>query len=195
MSYIWCTFSFHNVFYKEKDLPIPHTLLVTQNKANSNTSIRPYECKAETNAHCRGNELSPQKLTTDFLKCVRQHTEIVLKDKVSPVALESTPIEYVVSIYNPSYFRNELTIDRSLCLPFGRMERKRKQDYVLKKLGWEPGLHFTSSQSLRQQRCMVSTFLHLWSSFIPLSASQPVPKEFHDGQILIIIPSIALKIL
>lgn len=44
----------------------------------------------------KGDELAPQKLTTDFLKCVRQHAETVLKENVPPSALKSTPIDHVV---------------------------------------------------------------------------------------------------
>lgn len=67
----------------------------------SESAINIRESKAYVDLRYRGNELSPQKLTTDFLRCVRQHAETILKEKLPSSVLNSTPIEYVVSKCHP----------------------------------------------------------------------------------------------
>lgn len=72
-----------------------------------------------------GHEISPAKLTTDYLKALHDHTEIMLLRTVTEAALRRTPREYIITV--PAVWTEvarELTADCAVDAGMGEQSPK-----------------------------------------------------------------------
>ena len=85
-----------------------------------------------------GYNITSEKLTTDYLTALRKHGEQVLRYKLPSSALQSLPIEFIVSLKYP-YLKGpepRLSSSRSLSQLCGLTQLKLKLDSAPSRLAW-----------------------------------------------------------
>lgn len=104
-----------------------------------------------------GYDTTPEKLVTDYLTALRKHAEQILRYKLPSSAIQSLPIEFIVSLSLSMLKSHEsyLALSRLLSLPYGRMELKPKPASALSKQAWDCGMRSISYQSRKLQLSML----------------------------------------